>query len=477
MKCEWSGQMSDPNDILRHLGEEALRDKIDGAVRWNGEAPSIANGEPDKKPAPQLSADVKLEDFYAYMPDHTYIFAPTREFWAAASINARIPWIEIGEKPVKPTDWLDRNRPVETMTWYPGFPMVIPDKLMLEGGFVDHKGVNCFNLYRPPERRPGRAAAAVRWLDHLRKIYPDDWQHIVNYFAHCVQNPHEKINHALVLGGTPGIGKDMMIAPLRDAVGPWNFMNVSPKMIMGRFTGHLRSVVLRISEAHDLGDSGVDRFALYEHLKTITAAPPETHRIDEKNRREYDVFNVNATIITTNHLTDGVYLPEDDRRHYVAWSDAQKEDFTDGYWTSLKGWFDGGGIWHVAAYLAQLNISGFNPKAPPPKTAAFWQIVAANADSQDAELLDAIERMGNPDAFILPRLIASSPDGLREWLRDRNNRRRIGHRLDACGYVSVRNDVNKGLWVVTGSRQVIYAKKQLPDRERKLVAQALAEGR
>ena len=103
-----------------------------------------------------------------------------------------------------------------------------------------------------------------------------------------------------------------------------------------------------------------------------------------------------ATIITTNHLTDGVYLPEDDRRHYVAWSDAQKEDFTDGYWTSLKGWFDGGGIWHVAAYLAQLNISGFNPKAPPPKTAAFWQIVAANDSPEDDELGDVLDKMGIP---------------------------------------------------------------------------------
>ena len=31
-----------------------------------------------------------------------------------------------------------------------------------------------------------------------------------------------KVNHALVLGGEPGIGKDTLIEPVKGAVGPWN---------------------------------------------------------------------------------------------------------------------------------------------------------------------------------------------------------------------------------------------------------------
>ncbi len=41
---------------------------------------------------------VKLEDFYAYMPMHNYIFAPSREPWPAASVNARIPPVVIGDR-------------------------------------------------------------------------------------------------------------------------------------------------------------------------------------------------------------------------------------------------------------------------------------------------------------------------------------------------------------------------------------------
>ena len=90
--------------------------------------------------------------------------------------------------------------------------------------------------------------------------------------------------------------------------------------LLGRFNGFLKSVILRVSEARDLGD--VDRFAFYDHMKAYTAAPPDVLRVDEKNIREYSVLNVCGVIITTNHKTDGIYLPADDRRHFVAWSDA-----------------------------------------------------------------------------------------------------------------------------------------------------------
>jgi hypothetical protein len=61
-----------------------------------------------------------------------------------------------------------------------------------------------------------------------------------------------------------------------------------------------------VGEARDLGD--VDRFQFYDHMKTYTAAPPDVLRVDEKHLREHY-----------------------DRRHFVAWCDLTKEDFTPGY--------------------------------------------------------------------------------------------------------------------------------------------------
>src|SRR5262249_26189340 len=218
-----------------------------------------------------------------------------------------------------------RNLPVELMTWAPGLPEIIEDRVISEGGWINHNGVKCFNLYRPPNIIPGNAAEAGPWLDHVHRVFPDDAEHQLNWFGHRVQRPADKVNHALSMGGAQGIGKDTLLEPLKHAVGPWNFQEVSPHHMLGRFNGFLKAVVLRISEARDLGD--VNRYQFYDRMKSYTAAPPDVLRVDEKHVPEFVVPNCCGVIITTNHKIDGIYLPPDDRRHHVAWSPLTKADF------------------------------------------------------------------------------------------------------------------------------------------------------
>ena len=428
---------------------------------------------------------MSLSDFFAYMPSHSYIFAPTNEMWPATSVNARLPPMPIpgadkklndkGEPRVmSASQWIDQNQPVEQMTWAPGEPMLIGDRLISEGGWKPRKNVTCFNLYRPPLIKHGDAALAGPWLDHVAKVFGEDSEHIICWLAHRVQRPQEKINHALVLGGSQGIGKDALLEPVKRAVGPWNFLEVSPQHMLGRFNGFLKSVILRVNEARDLGD--VDRFQFYDHMKAYTAAPPDVLRIDEKNLREHSVLNCCGVIITTNHKSDGIFLPADDRRHFVAWSHLTKDDFPDGYWNTLWAWYASGGTGHVAAYLAKLDISAFDPKAPPPKTPAFWDIVDASRAPEDAELADVLDRMGNPDATTLARIGAEATGEVLLWISDRKYRRVIPHRLEKCGYVPVRNgDAKDGLWKIYGARQVVYAKDSLSIRDRIRAASRLTQ--
>jgi hypothetical protein len=420
---------------------------------------------------------VGLDDFHAYMPTHSYIYIPSREMWPAPSVNARIPPIAVGvgedgkEKFTSAAAWLDRNRPVEQMTWLPGEPTIIKDRLVSLGGWIPRANVSVFNLYRPPVIKAGRSGEAQPWLDHIRKIYPDNADHIISWLAHRVQRPHDKINHALLLGGVPNIGKDTILEPVKHAVGPWNFQEVSPTQVLGRFTGFLKSVILRISEARDLGD--FDRFQFYERMKTYTAAPPDVLLIDEKNLREYYITNCCGVVITTNYKTDGIHLPADDRRHYVTWSEATPEDFAADYWPSLYAWYGAGGHNHVAAYLASVDLTNFNPKAPPAKTNAFWEIVNSSRAPENAELADAIDRLGNPDILTISDIVSRATSDFAEWLQDRKNARRIPHRLEDSGYVAVRNNAAKdGLWKVKGKRQAIYGKTTLTPGDR--IAAALA---
>jgi hypothetical protein len=199
---------------------------------------------------------VQLEDFYAFMPMHNYIYEPTRSLWPASSVNARIPPIALKDDDGRPkldhdgqpvilnaSGWLDRFRPVEQMTWAPGLPITIRDRLVLEGGWFDRRGVTCFNLYRPPTLGEGDPTKAAPWVDHVTLIYPSDSEHILDWLAQRVQRPQDKTNHALVLGGEQGVGKDTLLEPVKYAIGPWNFQEVSPIQILGRFNGFLKAVI------------------------------------------------------------------------------------------------------------------------------------------------------------------------------------------------------------------------------------------
>ena len=129
-----------------------------------------------------------------------------------------------------------------------------------------------------------------------------------------------------------------------------------------------------------------------------------------------------------------------------------------------------GGNEAVVAYLMQRDISKFDPKAPPPKTAAFWSIVDANRPSEESELSDILDTMNLPKGFTMKALQDQAnyikQYDLANWLQDRKNRRQIPHRLEKCGYVPIRNPkATDGLWKHNGRRQVIYVKSQLSLRE------------
>lgn len=426
---------------------------------------------------------VSPEDFWAYMPAHTYIYAPTGEHWPAVSVNSRLypvpvfhpdgsPKMKLNKKSeetdkqetISPSIWLDRNKPVEQMIWAPGEPSTIPGKLSNDGGWVERGGVTTFNLYKPPLIKSGTAASAQRWIDHIHTVYPDDARHLISYFAQRVQDPANKINHCLVLGGAPGIGKDTLLEPVKQAVGPWNWKEIVPSTLMDSFNGYVKSVVLRISEARDLE---VNRYQFYEHSKIYMASPPDVFTCNEKHINQHSVFNVCGVIITTNYKSNGIYLPADDRRHYVAWSDKTQESFDDEYWNGLWGWYHDGGFQHVAAHLRELDISHFDPKRPPPKTAAFWAIVDANRSPEDSELGQIIDDMGSPPAITVDMVSARAQEEFRGWLKDRKNRRQIPHRFEQCGYTTVRNaNAKDGMWVVRGNRVTVYAQKTLGEKDR-----------
>jgi hypothetical protein len=456
----------------------------------------------------KLPATADPDNLYWIMSEAKFMYLPTRTLFER---NAVIR--QVGKEVAA---LIEETKVCSNLFWSPGMPTLIEDKAIVDGALFDFPGNNLLNLYKAPHLKlQGNSEGAGFWLELGEFLYGEDFYHLLQCFAFKIQHPEEKINHAIVTGSfDQGIGKDSLLAPLEVGVGVQNFENVTAGLAVewtnrGFTAPILRRVITRISEVHDLGQQ---RFKFYDMTKDWAAAPPETLLVADKNVKAHRIQNVVLVIYSTNHKTDGVYIPEEDRRHYVAWSprvradfqeprwrnywnewgyqierdDEKKDEFWRGYWHHIKL----GAAYHVVAYLSQPHLlEGFNPGATPPHTAAWHEIVAANKNPQDDELLDVLDSMGEPwlddsddrkpDAVTIGRIIRqpSCPEGLAEFFRDPKNSRAWPHRLEAAGYASVRNpDAKDGKWRVGGKRQMIYGKRDLDRIAAERAARALIAG-
>jgi hypothetical protein len=446
----------------------------------------------DKSSQLVLSKAKTLEDFIAFPSNRACIYLPCREPWPMAGVDEVLPMqqdLDAAGKPLKhngkpvmirASKWLAKHRCAEQMSWWPGKPQFIFDQLADRGDWRAKPGAVILNLYKEPSLELGDPKAAGPWLEHVHRVYPDDAEHLICWFAHRVQRPGEKINHGLLLGGMQGIGKDTMLEPVCQAVGPGNVAEVSPRHVVGTYTDFVRSVILRVNEARDTGGQGerLDRFAFYDHLKKYAAAPPDMLYCNEKYIRGYYVTNCLGLILTSNYRTDSLYLPPDDRRYYVAWSDLERSSFDDAYWLKLWSWYERGGFGHVAAYLLELDLTNFNPKADPPKTPAFHRIVENSVTMEDDELADAIDALGSPRPNALTILQLIEKVSALDWLLEHKHRRSVPYHLERCGYIQHHNRKSgdkQGRWVIKGKRQPVYVKASLTLQEQELAAQKLVD--
>jgi hypothetical protein len=131
-----------------------------------------------------------------------------------------------------------------------------------------------------------------------------------------------------------------------------------------------------------------------------------------------------------------------------------------------------------------VDVKAFDPKASPPKTSAFWEIVGANQAPEDSELSSLLMMIGDselPDAVTVEQVAATALRNLSEFgnfysmITDKKSRRTMPGRFERAGYVSVRNrgDRKDGLWAVNRKRQVIYARKELSINAQYAAAEAL----
>lgn len=451
-----------------------------------------------------LPATANPDNLYWVMAENKFMYLPTRTLFERAAVVRQVG----GEMAMM----IEKKKVCSNLFWAPGMPTFLEDRAVVNGILYEFPGNNLLNTYKVPELElQGDPEGAGFWLELGEYLFGNQLHHMIQCLAFKVQHPDVKINHALVMGSyDQGIGKDAWLAPVQTAIGAHNFSSVTAAVarewtLKGFTETILQNVISRISEVHDLG---VDRFKFYDMTKDWAVAPPENVKVADKNVKPHFIANVVLMIYSTNHKTDGMFWPAEDRRHYFAWSDRtranmqekrwrdywndwgdyakhivrddeKKDEYFKGYYHHLKQ----GADYHVAAYLMQPElIAGFNPGASPPHTAAWRAVVSANRNPQDSELLDVLDGLAvalapedlepwddpeRPKALTISMIVSfpKCPVNVRAFFSDPKNSRAWPHRLETAGYTSVDNpDAKDGLWRVAGKRQVIYVRRGLdPD--------------
>jgi len=248
--------------------------------------------------------------------------------------------------------------------------------------------------------RPAPVACDVsRWLRHAERMLPIEFEreHLLNVLAHKVQYPGHKINHAVLLGGKPGSGKDTLFAPFFWAIGGAAKLNcavVKNDDLTSQWGYGLECEVMEIAELRQA--EARDRRALENHLKPIIAAPPEYLPINRKGLHPYMALNRVLVVAFSNERV-AISLPSDDRRWFVAWAEAGRLPEAEA--VALWNWYlHRGGFAGVAAWLAARDVSAFNPSAPPPLTEAKAIMIDAGMSTAESVLTEMLRERRGPFA-------------------------------------------------------------------------------
>jgi hypothetical protein len=224
-----------------------------------------------------------------------------------------------------------------------------------EGVMVQMKGGLWANTWR--ESRVGKRMAAEAlgedgieiedwmiepWLElvrhlggHLGTGLIEGW---LDWMALLVGDPRIKPGWHVVINGGQGIGKDLVMMPVRWGVGDENSVTVGGGDLHGGFSGWAKARLVVIAELNQSATAGANGRDNYRVLKSWTENTSDTVWVNEKHRRQYETVNASAFYITSNEDAP-LALEPGDRRFMVITSPADKWE-RDRY-AALAGWMNG----------------------------------------------------------------------------------------------------------------------------------------
>ncbi len=343
--------------------------------------------------------------------------------------------------------------------------------LNLNGALVESEKDAVYNIYRPPtidwECGYELAEAQRFFVEHVEHIFQKDGDaaQFLDYMAHLVQKPWDKPRFALVIGGGQGVGKDTAIDFCVPALGEHNVANIAPKDLSANFNDYATRTLVRINEAANLHDT--NKWEFNEQVKNLIAGVPDIVTINPKYGKQFQHRMHCGVIITTNHLSGGLYIPPDDRRYDIIQAATFEEIgivFTDparrkAYFDRLWDWYNNkNGKKHVAAFLHLRDISHFSAALGQRKTEAHRRIVSFGL-SGDQWLDDILVTIGNGEPWILRGDVLFAK-AVENGEKAGTVKAKMATCLERAGFELYRNKERAdGRWQINGKRTTIFIKK------------------
>lgn len=259
---------------------------------------------------------------------------------------------------------------------HPGRRTVLPEQVGFDPSAAD-SSIRC-NLWSgwPTRPKAGVCDLALELLEILCNGDDDprglfDW--VIKWLAYPIQNPGAKMATALLVHGPEGTGKNTFFGAIRRIYGRYG-CQFSQVELESNFNGWASGKLLA------LGNEVVSRAELYHiqgRLKSMITEPEWI--INEKMLPARAEQNHCNFVFFSNRI-DIAKLDSGDRRYCVIWTPPALDK---SFYAEVAAELRDGGVEALHNYLLHVDLTGFGPHTPPPRTRAKADLIELGMDSTD----------------------------------------------------------------------------------------------
>jgi hypothetical protein len=253
-------------------------------------------------------------------------------------------------------------------------------------------GIPVLNLWAPSSIQPVQGNWPT-FRHHLDLLYsdPDDGliarEHLLDCLSFLLRQPGEKIRHAYLLASAEQqIGKGQLLELIKQLLGPDNHQTIEGEDFGEKFNAHTADYQLLVVEELPLSN----KLGIYNKIKTLLTERDKL--VEKKGVQKYRAKTPDFILATSNHSRP-ITLEKADKRIFFYESPMRRQPSE--YYRALAEAIktEAPAILHD---LLHRDLSKFDPKSPPPMTAAKSRLLYDSMPDAEKSLHELVDEGNAP---------------------------------------------------------------------------------